>query len=72
MSYLAGARIWLSGSFPAEALPAQQKAIARFVSEFAFRVFSLGGHILHGSHPSFVPILLRSARDCQRYCCAEI
>ena len=63
---LAGARIWLSGAVPeAEGTTeAQRAAILDFVRRFARRVFERGGHIVHGSHPSFTPVLLEEA---QRY-----
>lgn len=61
---LAGARIWLSGSVPdiQGSTEAQREAIRDFVRRFADRVFQLGGHIIHGSHPSFTPILLEQAQ----------
>lgn len=63
---LGGARIWLSGAVPeAEGTTeAQRAAILDFVRRFARRVFERGGHIVHGSHPSFTPVLLEEA---QRY-----
>jgi patatin-like phospholipase/acyl hydrolase len=56
---LRGARIWLSASIPTEmeADDEIRKSIASFVATFAQRVFERGGHIVHGSHPSIVPIL---------------
>ena len=61
---LAGARIWLSGAIPeAEGTDeAQRKALLDFVREFAHDVFTRGGYVLHGSHPSFTPTLLEEAR----------
>jgi uncharacterized protein len=63
---LAGARIWLSGAVPETegTTEAQRAAILDFVRRFARRVFERGGHIVHGSHPSFTPVLLEEA---QRY-----
>jgi patatin-like phospholipase/SLOG-like protein len=63
---LAGARIWLSGSIPeVEGISeAQRDAMINFVRRFVRRVFERGGHIVHGSHPSFTPTLLEEA---QRY-----
>ena len=60
---LAGARIWLSGAVPeAEQITeAQRISIETFVRSFSRRVFQRGGHIVHGSHPSFTPILLEEA-----------
>jgi uncharacterized protein len=63
---LSGARIWLSGSVPEfdGTTDTQRAAILDFVRRFARRVFEKGGHIVHGSHPSFIPVLLDEA---QRY-----
>lgn len=54
---LAGARIWLSGAVP----EGGSSAVVEFVRRFSSDVFERGGHIIHGSHPSLVPILLESA-----------
>jgi patatin-like phospholipase/acyl hydrolase len=64
---LAGARIWLSGAVPeAEgATDAQRGAMLDFIRRFARGVFERGGHIVHGSHPSFTPTLLEEARRFQ-------
>src|SRR5438105_1336339 len=64
---LAGARIWLSGAIPETegVTEAQRLAILDFVRRFARRVFICGGHIVHGSHPSFTPTLLEEARRYQ-------
>jgi uncharacterized protein len=61
---LDGARIWLSGSLPEinQTTEAQRAAILDFVRKFARRVFERGGHIIHGSHPTFVPVLLEEAK----------
>ncbi len=56
-----GARIWLSGAVPPDATDAQRSSIIEFVRRFAASVFYGGGHILHGSHPSFTPTLLEEA-----------
>src|ERR1044072_3171154 len=65
---LAGARIWLSGAIPeAEGITEAQSAqILNFVRIFARQVFKRGGHIIHGSDPSFTPILLQEARSYQQ------
>jgi len=64
---LAGTRIWLSGSVPEEKdiQEAERTAIIEFIQKFAYRVFASGGHIVHGSHPSFTPFLLEEARRYQ-------
>src|SRR5882724_4048813 len=65
---LTGVRVWLSGSLPeAESSTEQERsAILEFVGHFSAKVFQLGGHIIHGSHPSFTPTLLARASDHQR------
>jgi hypothetical protein len=64
---LSGARVWLSGAIPeAEGITdAQRAAILDFIRRFARRVFERGGHIVHGSQPSFTPTLLEEARRYQ-------
>lgn len=65
---LAGARIWLSGAVPETegTTEAQRAAIVDFVRQFARSVFEHGGHIVHGSHPSFTPTLLEEAQHYQQ------
>jgi uncharacterized protein len=58
---LKGVRVWLSGAVPPEATDVQRESIIVFVRQFAAAVFRGGGHILHGSHPSFTPTLLEEA-----------
>lgn len=53
---LAGVRIHLSGSNKE-----QNEDIARFVSRLAAKIFSEGGSIVHGSHPSFTAPLKKAA-----------
>lgn len=55
---LAGVRIHLSGSNK-ESKP----EIAAFVQKLAAKVFSEGGSIVHGSHPSFTAPLQKAAED---------
>lgn len=55
---LAGVRIHLSGSNK-ESRP----DIADFVQKLAAKVFSEGGSIVHGSHPSFTAPLKKAAED---------
>lgn len=65
---LTGVRIWLSGSLP-EAKTSTDKERANildFVSRFSAKVFQLGGHIIHGSHPSLTPTLLEQASAYQK------
>ncbi|WP_447650431.1 CBASS cGAMP-activated phospholipase [Pseudomonas abietaniphila] len=55
---LAGVRIHLSGSNPD-----QRQDIADFVSKLAVKIFSEGGAVVHGSHPSFItPLKLAAER----------
>lgn len=61
-SPLHGVRIWLSGAVPPDAEEHQRTAILEFVEQFATTVYRAGGHILHGSHPSFTPTLLAVAK----------
>jgi len=56
-----GVRIWLSGAVPPEASQSQRDAIIAYVRQFAAAIFRGGGHILHGSHPSFTPTLIDEA-----------
>ncbi|BBT66461.1 CBASS cGAMP-activated phospholipase [Aeromonas veronii] len=56
--HLAGVRIHLSGSN--KELHAD---IAEFVQKFAAKVFSEGGSIVHGSHPSFTEPLRKAAEN---------
>jgi len=64
---LAGARIWLSGAIPESEriTESQRTAIIDFVRRFARKIFERGGHIVHGSHPSFTPTLLEEAKRYQ-------
>lgn len=58
MQRLTGVRIHLSGSNKE-----LQGDIADFVQKFAAKVFSEGGSIVHGSHPSFTEPLRKAAED---------
>jgi hypothetical protein len=58
--------IGLSGAVPdrkdwSEA--AMDRAILEFVALFSGIVFKYGGRIVHGSHPTFTPVILRQARQ---------
>lgn len=61
-SPLHGVRIWLSGAVPPDADAPYQGALRLFVRYFAEQAFRSGAHILHGSHPTFTPILLEEAK----------
>jgi SLOG cluster2 len=57
--------IGLSGAVPGQGSwsePAMDRAILEFVSLFSGIVFKYGGRIVHGSHPTFTPVILRQAR----------
>lgn len=41
---------------------AMDRAILEFVALFSGIVFKYGGRIVHGSHPTFAPVILRQAR----------
>ncbi|MHB1157659.1 MAG: CBASS cGAMP-activated phospholipase [Phycisphaerales bacterium] len=60
---LGGVRVWLSGSVPevGSSSESERADILDFVRDFSRQVFRLGGHIIHGSHPSFTPTLLEQA-----------
>src|SRR6185369_15561131 len=64
---LLGARICITGSVPeVESVTAEQRAaMLGFLQRLAKRVFQHGGHIVHGSHPSFTPTLLAAAKQAQ-------
>ena len=55
---LAGVRIHLSGSNKEH-----NEDIANFVSKLAAKIFSEGGAIVHGSHPSFIAPLKKAAES---------
>lgn len=55
---LSGVRVHLSGSNKE-----QREDITDFVQKFAAKVFSEGGSIVHGSHPSFIKPLRKAAED---------
>ncbi len=58
---LTGIRVWLSGSLPDhdDAARARVTAVVREVADGLFRA---GATLIHGSHPSLVPILLKTAK----------
>jgi len=57
--------VGISGAIPNRAdwsESAMDRGILEFVSLFSGIVFKYGGRIVHGSHPTFVPVILRQAR----------
>jgi hypothetical protein len=57
--------VGISGAVPERKLwseLAMDRAILEFVSLFCGLVFKYGGRIVHGSQPSFTPVILRQAR----------
>src|SRR5262245_28860507 len=58
--------IGLSGAVPDRgdwSEPAMDRGILEFVALFSGLVFKYGGRIVHGSHPTFTPVILRQARQ---------
>lgn len=58
---LSGIRLHLAGAIPDDCAPEQRTGIAWFVERLASTVLSLGGTLLHGSHPSFAEPLRAAA-----------
>ncbi len=56
-------RIWLSGSIPEQTSEEDQQRIKRFLLALAKQVFSQGGRLVHGSHPTIRDTLLQAAKD---------
>jgi hypothetical protein len=57
--------IGISGAIPNRAdwsEPAMDRGILEFVSLFSGIVIKYGGRIVHGCHPTFMPVILRQAR----------
>lgn len=59
---LLGVRIHLSGSIPASSTDEQANNIRLFVQNFASKIFSEGGNVIHGSHPTLLKPLEDAAR----------
>jgi hypothetical protein len=60
-----GLEVGLSGAIPEREKwteRAMDRGILEFVALFSGLIFKYGGRIVHGSHPSFTPIILRQAR----------
>lgn len=57
--------VGISGSIPKRddwSETAMDRGILEFVALFSGIVFKYGGRIIHGSHPTFTPVILRQAR----------
>jgi len=62
---LKGLEVGLSGAIPEREKwteRAMDRGILEFVALFSGLIFKYGGRIVHGSHPSFTPVILRQAR----------
>lgn len=62
---LANYDVGLTGAIPGRehwSEPAMDRAILEFVALLSGLVFKYGGRIVHGSHPTFIPVILRQAR----------
>jgi SLOG cluster2 len=62
---LEGLEVSLSGAIPERenwTERAMDRGILEFVALFSGLIFKYGGRVIHGSHPSFTPIILRQAR----------
>jgi len=53
----------ISGAFPADCGAKEQQDIVEAVRAFAQRVLERGGTIIFGSHPTFVPLIVESAKQ---------
>ena len=60
---LLGVRVHLSGSVPEGLSEEKEKDIYIFVQKLASKIFSEGGTIIHGSHPTLLAPLKESARS---------
>ena len=61
--------VGMSGAIPNRAdwsEPAMDRGILEFAALFSGIVFKYGGRIIHGSHPTFTPIIFRQAPASQR------
>lgn len=59
---LLGVRVYLSGSVPDTSTTVQADGIRSFVQLLASKIFSEGGIVIHGSHPTLMKPLEDSAR----------
>src|SRR5262249_21407509 len=62
---LKGARIGLSGAMPDGVDAAEAERFTAFLERISALIFKAGGSIIHGSHPTVVDALLRSATTYQ-------
>lgn len=64
--FLTGFKIGISGAIPERnrwSEPALDRAILEFIAVFSGLVIKYGGQIIHGSHPTFAPVILEQARN---------
>ena len=57
--------VGLSGAVPDRkdwTEPAMDRGVLEFVALLSGLVFKYGGRIVHGSHPTFTPVILQQAR----------
>lgn len=59
---LHGVRVHLSGSVPESSTPEHADGIRSFVQKLASMIFSEGGTVIHGSHPTLLTSLENAAR----------
>lgn len=62
---LTGLEVGLTGAIPEREMwteRAMDRGILEFVALFSGLIFKYGGRVIHGSHPSLTPIILRQAR----------
>jgi uncharacterized protein len=62
---LKGARIWISGSISPEIGGDATDNFNALITRLSELIFRTGGSIIHGSHPSIGPTLLKSAKSHQ-------
>jgi hypothetical protein len=63
---LRGANIWLSGSIPEVIDAPRPERVQSFVAKLTQNIFRDGGSIIHGSHRTIWPILLKQAGEFQK------
>lgn len=60
---LHGVRVHLSGSVPESSTPEQAAGIHSFVQKLSSKIFSEGGTVIHGSHPTLLEPLENAAKN---------